>query len=193
MHLHIFYWTKVFLSVVVLSPFFPLLFELRSLFLTISLRVIINNIEVRCSFFIFSNMFAWNVSQTFGSANLWVSKSPDWFSFLFFIFYIFTLSMPATKKRSEPQSAPRKVLTPRTQLLNLTFFNTWSIWLVYRPSGNLHVPLCTSLWGNIVLLIFSLLPVAKSINLHPLLFEVWYMLYMPIVSLKFLHSFILLC
>lgn len=103
---------------------------------------------------------------------------------LIFLLYKVTCSLPITRKLSESLSASHNVFTPKILLLNLAINNTLSIWLLWCPFCNFHVPLYIFLCGNMMLLILRSIPMAKPISLSSLSFVNWCKLWSPIMGLK---------
>jgi hypothetical protein len=125
------------------------------------------------SFPSFSNssfICCWNFVAVLGSCS---SSTWNFFIFLFsscLLYAILHLYLPLTKKKwSESLFAPLHYFTSSMLLAFLLSVNTWSIWLLVFPSGDLHVCLWTSLCGKQVEDTTMFFAAAKFTNLCPLL------------------------
>jgi hypothetical protein len=79
-----------------------------------------------------------------------------------------SVTFATTRKWSVLQSAPLNDRTSRILECHLLSVNTWSIWLLVFPSGEVQLYLWMFRCGNIVLLTTRFLDVAKFTTLTPL-------------------------
>ena len=114
-----------------------------------------------------SSLKAFSVYELFSFAKIVSNRCC--FSSPRFVFRSFKDTVATTNTRSLPLSAPRFALTSCSDLLHFWFIITWSIWLTFLWSGDLHVVLWISLCINSVPPMTSLLSTHRSGSLSPLL------------------------
>lgn len=131
----------------------------------------------------FSSKSFWNFSTTTVLFKFTMPNRSDTLSFFVFHFpFNLILSLPSTRKWPELLSAPRTAFTFKIMLLNLAFKSTWSIWCIWCPSRDIYIPLCTSLYGTIVLSTSRFFFMAKYVSLQPLSLDNWCRIWSPIIA-----------